>query len=107
MVMKKVKDIRQDRADDLEAFNELRREFADLSSRFANNSNRTTADVAGSRSMPGNRVTFKNEVKSSSSRLPYQQQQQQSVLRQRSNNNQLNSSVTLQRFENIHLIIIL
>jgi hypothetical protein len=108
--LKRVKEIRQERADDMEAFYEQRREFADMSARYANDKILMTtpaAAVVGSRSMPGNRVTFKNEDKSSVNRQPpylqvINQQQQQQIFAQRQTqqqrtNNHLNSSLTQQR----------
>lgn len=108
--LKRVKEIRQERADDMEAFYEQRREFADMSARYANDKilMMTPATTAvGSRSMPGNRVTFKNEDKSSVNRQPpypqvISQQQQQQIFAQRQTqqqrtSNHLNSSLTQQR----------
>lgn len=109
--LKRVKEIRQERADDMEAFYEQRREFADMSARYANDKILMTTPAAaasvGSRSMPGNRVTFKNEDKSSVNRQPpypqvINQQQQQQIFAQRQTqqqrtSNHLNSSLTQQR----------
>jgi hypothetical protein len=55
--MKKVKEIRQDRADDMSVFNELRKDFAEISARYS--SQKLNSSL---RSSIGNRVTFKKDI---------------------------------------------
>lgn len=65
--MKNIKEIRQDRADDITEFMELRREFTQLSSKYS--SQKLNLSL---RSSAANRVTFKNDVSSNVTNRPAQ-----------------------------------
>lgn len=95
--MKNVKEIRQDRADDMASFNGLRKEFAELSTKLSNQKFNSA-----SRSIAGNRVTFKKEVTSNTGRTQQNQQQPQPQQHNRQNQHQHhlnhhNTSITQQR----------